>query len=126
MCFLSNKPSELENRNGEQKEDPSPRENGQQPDTPFRHEHFFWAGWDPPKGTEGAGGNNSLGQLPSLPTVLAHQGGTADQRLAEGTPIDRKSWKKGLENYRPVSLTVRQRKVTDHLESHHETQTGQP
>lgn len=53
--FLNNKPSELEDMDGEQNEDPSPRENGQQPDTPLRHTQFYWVGWDPPKGTEGAG-----------------------------------------------------------------------
>lgn len=42
--FLSNKLSELEDSNGEQNEDPSPRENGQKPDTPLRH-NSIWLDW---------------------------------------------------------------------------------
>lgn len=51
--FLNNKPPELEDRDGQHNEDPKPRESGQQPHTPLRYTHVYWAGWDTPKGTKG-------------------------------------------------------------------------
>ena len=72
-------------------------------------------GWDPPKGTEGAGGRIHQATLHHLSTVLLTGEVPEDWRLANVTPIYKKGRKEDPGNYRPVSLTLVLGKVMEQI-----------
>ncbi|KAK4832671.1 LOW QUALITY PROTEIN: hypothetical protein QYF61_024967 [Mycteria americana] len=76
------------------------------PASPLRHTPVHGAGWDPPKGTEGAGGSAHQATCNPLSAVLANQEVPVDWKLANVTPIYRKGRKENPGIYRPVSLTL--------------------
>ena len=71
----------------------------------LRHLQVYAAGWDPPESPERAG--RGAGQDISITCQQSWLTGEVpdDWRIANVTPIYKKSWKEDSGNYRPVGLT---------------------
>ena len=74
-CSWGTQPPELEDRDGEQNE--APIIQGEMVSDLLHHldTQVYGAGWDPPKGTEGAGGSAHQATFHCFSAVLANQGG---------------------------------------------------
>jgi len=93
----------------------NPRENGQRTATPLRKTLVYGAGWDPPRGAEGAGGSAHRATFNDLMQVWLTEEVPVAWKLANVMSIHKKGWKEDPGNYRPFSLTSVLGKVKEQI-----------